>query len=272
MTGPKLVTAKQLAANRRNAQKSTGPRTLEGKAASRWNALKHGLLSRAVIPPSLEPYESRADFESLLAALREEFAPASALEQLLIERIATGYWRLARLLRAEAGAVAARKTEYRRRLAEGDAQRRSYTTELAAFLDILQAEEAPSAPSQASIAALRAWLIENNDETWEDCPPDQLFDAARADLEESRQEPPDRQQNLVILEDCGSLPEMDQIRFFARYEAALDRQLYRALNALERFQRLRAGQPVPPPLDVNLTIDAPPEPFSGAPPARRLYS
>jgi hypothetical protein len=45
----------------------------------------------------------------------------------------------------------------------------------------------------------------------------------------------------------------------ARYEAALDRQLYRALNALERFQRLRAGQPVPPPLDVNLTIDAPPE-------------
>jgi hypothetical protein len=259
MTGPKLVTAKQLAANRRNAQKSTGPRTLEGKAASRWNALKHGLLSRAVIPPSLEPYESRADFESLLAALREEFAPASALEQLLIERIATGYWRLARLLRAEAGAVAARKTEYRRRLAEDDEERRSYTTELAAFLDILQSEDAPSAPSQPSLAALRAWLIENNDETWEDCPPDQLFDAARADLEESRQEPPDRQQNLVILEDCGSLPEPDHLRFLARYEAALDRQIYRALNALERYQHLRAGQPVPPPLDVNLIIDAPPE-------------
>jgi len=259
MTGPKNVTAKQLAANRRNAQKSTGPRTPEGIARSRWNALQHGLLSRAVIPPSLEPYESRADFESLLAALREEFAPASAIEELLIERIATGYWRLARLLRAEAGAVAVRQTDYCHKLTARDEHRRSYAANLGSLLAPLLAEGAPPAPSRSSLAALRNWLMENDDETWEDCPQAELLSAAQAHLEEYRQEPPNRQHELAIEVDCRSLPELDHLRFLARYEAALDRQLYRALNALERFQRLRAGQPVPPPLDVNLTIDAPPE-------------
>ncbi len=57
MTGPKQVTEKQLAANRRNAQLSTGPRTPEGKAVSRWNALTHGILAQAVIPPPLDEIE-----------------------------------------------------------------------------------------------------------------------------------------------------------------------------------------------------------------------
>ena len=259
MTGPKTVTAKQLAANRRNAQRSTGPRTLEGKAKSRWNALQHGLLAKAVIPPSLEPYESRADFDSLLAALREDLAPASALEELLVERIATCYWRLARLLRAEAGAVADRQSDYCHELAARDEHRRAYAAELDSLLAPLLAKGTASAPSRSALATLRNWLIENNDETWEDCPPDQLFDAAQAHLQEARQELPNRQHVLAVETDCRSLPEMDQVRSFARYEAALDRQLYRALNALERLQRLRAGQPVPPPLDVVLTLDAPPE-------------
>jgi len=245
MTGPKTVTAKQLAANRRNAQRSTGPRTLEGKAKSRWNALQHGLLAKAVIPPSLEPYESRADFDSLLAAL--------------VERIATCYWRLARLLRAEAGAVADRQSDYCHELAARDEHRRAYAAELDSLLAPLLAKGTASAPSRSALATLRNWLIENNDETWEDCPPDQLFDAAQAHLQEARQELPNRQHVLAVETDCRSLPEMDQVRSFARYEAALDRQLYRALNALERLQRLRAGQPVPPPLDVVLTLDAPPE-------------
>lgn len=46
-----MATEKQIAANRRNALKSTGPRTPEGKARSRWNALKHGILAKAVVAP-----------------------------------------------------------------------------------------------------------------------------------------------------------------------------------------------------------------------------
>ena len=109
MTGPKRVTEKQLAANRRNARKSTGPRTPQGKAVSRWNALKHGVLAQAVIPLPLEDYESRADFDALLAALVADLDPASPLEEMLVERMATCYWRMGRILRAEGAAIAKRQ-------------------------------------------------------------------------------------------------------------------------------------------------------------------
>ena len=69
MTGPKRVTEGQLAANRRNAGASTGPRTAEGKAASRWNALKHGALAQAVIPPPLDINLSLADSPAQMEAL-----------------------------------------------------------------------------------------------------------------------------------------------------------------------------------------------------------
>ena len=89
MTGPKRVTEKQLAANRANALRSTGPRTPEGKMRSRWNALTHGPLAKAVVPPSLEPYESRQEFDALLAVLGDEFSPGSTIEEMLVECIAT---------------------------------------------------------------------------------------------------------------------------------------------------------------------------------------
>ena len=97
MTGPKTVTPKQLAANRRNAQRSTGPRTAKGKSQSRWNALKHGVLAKAIIPQHLQVHESHEDFDRLLATLRHEFEPQSAIEEMLVESVAASYWRLARL-------------------------------------------------------------------------------------------------------------------------------------------------------------------------------
>ncbi len=103
MTGPKRVTEKQLAANRANARKSTGPRTPEGKAISRHNALKHGILAQALIPEALALYESQDAFDELVTELLDIFKPINAIEELLIQQIAVAYWRLARLYRAEAG-------------------------------------------------------------------------------------------------------------------------------------------------------------------------
>ena len=54
----KRVTPKQRAANRRNAQKSTGPKTVNGRAVSKMNALKHGILSKEVVVRSLGIKES----------------------------------------------------------------------------------------------------------------------------------------------------------------------------------------------------------------------
>ena len=107
MAARKRVTEKQLAANRANAKRSSGPRTLEGKAKSRWNAMRHGILAQAVIPPALEPVESRTAFDDLLASLRAECAPATVAEGALVEMIAVTYWRLGRLLRTEAAAMVA---------------------------------------------------------------------------------------------------------------------------------------------------------------------
>jgi hypothetical protein len=62
-----IVSESRISANRSNAQKSTGPRTEEGKARSRANALKHGLYASAVVPERLEliSQRSREFFDTL---------------------------------------------------------------------------------------------------------------------------------------------------------------------------------------------------------------
>ena len=55
-----MATFAQFAANRANAQKSTGPRSVEGKAASRFNALKHGLDAQSIVLPGEDPEEYEA--------------------------------------------------------------------------------------------------------------------------------------------------------------------------------------------------------------------
>ncbi len=82
----------------RNALKSTGPRTPEGKAASSRNALKHGLTAIQVVIPG----ENQADFDNLLADLTEDRKPEGELEIQLVGEIAACTWRLARARAKEA--------------------------------------------------------------------------------------------------------------------------------------------------------------------------
>jgi len=72
--------SKRAAANRRNAQLSTGPRTEEGKNRSRRNALKHGVLAYALLITEGEGAEDRAEFDELLGGLRRDLAPVGTLE------------------------------------------------------------------------------------------------------------------------------------------------------------------------------------------------
>jgi len=94
-----MATQKQIEANRRNAQKSTGPRTPEGRAASSQNALRHGLTAEQVIVQG----ESKEEF---LAFYREHYDvlnPTDPVAESLVERIIMFEWRLRRMYRAEAG-------------------------------------------------------------------------------------------------------------------------------------------------------------------------
>jgi hypothetical protein len=92
-----MTSERRMKANRRNALKSTGPRTLEGKAAVALNGMKHGLLSRETLVQG----ELEADLVDFGKRLRAQLAPVGELELLLADRIVSCGWRLRRLLRVE---------------------------------------------------------------------------------------------------------------------------------------------------------------------------
>ena len=94
-----MATLKQFEANRRNAQKSTGPQTPEGKAAVSMNALRHGLRARTVVLPG----EDRQEFDQLCDDLEVEWTPQSRTEQFYVEQMAVSQWKL---IRMEVGEVA----------------------------------------------------------------------------------------------------------------------------------------------------------------------
>ena len=85
-------------ANRANAQNSTGPRTPEGKARRAQNACKHGILARQVVVADVDG-AGVTEFEQLVTSLHAQFQPRDAIEHVLVDRIASCYWRLRRAQR-----------------------------------------------------------------------------------------------------------------------------------------------------------------------------
>ena len=152
----RIISARKLAANRRNSQRSTGPKTVVGKAISSWNSLRHGLLSRRLIEFDDQRKEQ---FFELLASLQQDLDPVGALEQVLVEKIAHEYWRL----------------------------------------------------------------------------------ATAADY---------KNQNFV-----GGSPFSAHFDQLVRYETMINRQLFQAINQLERLQRLRRGEEVPAPVNLQVSHD-----------------
>jgi hypothetical protein len=92
-----MTSEKQIEANRRNALKSTGPKTDDGKARSSMNALRHGLTAGQVVLP----HEDEDDYETLREGMLESYAPADAAELAIVEELVNAYWRLMRLHRVE---------------------------------------------------------------------------------------------------------------------------------------------------------------------------
>ena len=91
-------TPKQIEANRLNAQKSTGPRSLEGKAASSMNALKSGIHAQSLIIRG----ESAEELQALTAEYYGHWQPATPQERLWLDALIRGEWLLRRLSVAEA--------------------------------------------------------------------------------------------------------------------------------------------------------------------------
>jgi hypothetical protein len=93
-----MASVAQLTANRSNAQRSTGPRTEQGKAASRFNALKYGIEARSLVIPGEDPTE----LEALALEYHQQFDPVGPLEDYLVQTIVQADWNRRRYTRVEA--------------------------------------------------------------------------------------------------------------------------------------------------------------------------
>ena len=213
-----MTSERQIAANRANALHSTGPKTPEGKAAVRHNAMRHGLLARDVVLPE----EDLDAFEDLLNQVRAELSPVGRIEELLVDRIVNIMWRLGRSARMETALFDWRVRELQvSRLA---AQVRSHESTLADFSFPSHITD-KVAHTEATEALARAKDERDGDQVL-------LGRAVDADAKES-----------------------DALGKLARYERSLERSLFRNLDELRHLQERRRNRPSPPILDA-VTLDA----------------
>jgi hypothetical protein len=92
-----MTSFRQIEANRRNALRSTGPRTEEGKQQSRRNALRHGLTAETVI----DGLEDSEDYQAFEAAVIADYDARTAVERELVLRLVSLLWRLRRIISIE---------------------------------------------------------------------------------------------------------------------------------------------------------------------------
>src|SRR6478752_3984012 len=94
-----MTSLRQIESNRRNAHRSTGPRTPSGKARSSQNAVRHGLTAETVIGPLEDP----ADYQAFEQAVTTTYEAETAVERELVLRLASLLWRLRRATSVETG-------------------------------------------------------------------------------------------------------------------------------------------------------------------------
>jgi hypothetical protein len=206
-----MTSERQKAANRANALHSTGPKTQEGKAVVRLNALRHGLLARDVVLPG----EDADAFEDLLNQVRAELSPVGPIEELLVDRVVNIMWRLRRLAGAETALVDWRVRVLKvSQLAD---QVGSYEVTFPVFPPDITDK---AAHTEAKEALARAKHERDQDKLL-------LGRALDADAKEG-----------------------DTLGKLGRYEKSLERSLFRTLDELRQLQDRRRNRPAPPILDA----------------------
>ena len=99
------VTPRMAGANRKNAKKSTGPRTPRGKKQVAYNALRHGLYAKPSLDFMLAAGEDPKELRQILAGLRESFHPFTPAQDMLVEDLAMLRWQNRRIQRGQAATI-----------------------------------------------------------------------------------------------------------------------------------------------------------------------
>ena len=306
MRSKKGTSVAKIHASRKNALKSTGPKTLKGKSVVRWNALKHGLLSKEVIIQAGDGKESNAEFSRFLAQLQVDLQPCGILEEVLVEKIAVCYWRLRRVLRCEVGEIrnhldsAWLRQMFRRldevrhekqylALDESRQKLEKSTLGIHHLIGVLAdvrglVEEVGYIPEEAlkdlltnfggEEKGMARWCFvftkmategpekaKEDPEHYGDTPPPEackgmilkLIDNEKEKLEGLKEFVHEKEELETEAKMCSlALPAKEAMDKILRYETTIERQLYRAMNQLERLQRQRKGETLPPPISVEL--------------------
>ncbi len=287
-----MAIEKQQEANRENAQQSTGPTTEEGKAISKLNAVKHGILSDAVVITKGDGEERKDAYLRLHDGLRDYFQPQGTMEDALVELITLTLWRKRRVLRFELGCLRKQLDAYRQEATQHSAEDdEDEDTPKTAYQRLAKAKEAlernqnnleilraggdifsPNATAALAdfyfrLAEQRGFEAEKPEQVrdWlkqqgltEDHIRQALIQVHEATIQAAQVEitalEPRATLELERLALLGSVPafgpDLDKI---IRYEASLDRQLYKAITQLERLQRRRKGEDLPAPVVLDET-------------------
>jgi hypothetical protein len=215
-----MTSDKQNRANRRNAQRSTGPKTPEGKEAVRLNATKHGLRSQEVLLPG----EDGEALKELDENLRAELQPVGEMENLLVDGIIAAHWRLRRLRRVEAGIFAWQLYGELTERAQKEAQTYEWS-----LLDTLGSTDEITDTQKHEEALAKAQEMKSKQ------------DAETATL------------GRTFMRDADQANAFSKL---SRYETGIWHSLYKALHELQRLQAARhtKGHVLPPMvLDVDVT-------------------
>jgi hypothetical protein len=215
-----MTSDKQADANRRNALKSTGPKTPEGKDAVRLNALKHGLLSQELLLPG----EDEAALMGLAERLMADLQPEGTLEILLVEDIIVAHWSLRRFRKVEADMFARQLYEAMREQAQSEAE--SY--EGADLTDLIESVTTIKDEQKHREALSRAQEMQ-----------------AKLDAETTAL-------GRAFMRDAN---EANAFSKLSRYVVPIVRDFYRALHELQRLQAARRAEgSVPPPVAVDVDV------------------
>lgn len=219
--------SRRIEANRRNAKRSTGPRTKDGKSRSSRNAAKHGLLAQSPIFD-----EDPQEFIAFAERLSGQLAPEGPVEEALVNQIVDFLWRLKRVPRIEAALL--NHSDYRLRSQEAEAN-----------VNRLEREASREMVGREQAALFRltyeARLSQKADEQFAAGTADEWMEARRevAEIREELRLPPHRLAASYANTNA-------QLSTLDRHETNLFRKLMTAQHELERLQAQRGATRLPP--------------------------
>jgi hypothetical protein len=218
-----MTSTRQLASNRANARRSTGPKTASGKGRVAQNAVTHGLLARDTLLPDEDPRERQA----LADTLRAAHDPQGAQEHLQVDLMIRAVWRLGRQSRLEAGVFAWK------------------------HFGIL-AERANRAARSYDRGAVNLFAEQNAQPSSTDAEKHQAALTQATQLTTRRDESPAATMGLTFIRGSSGADPLSKLH---RYERGIELSYYRALHELQRLQHARLGGHVPPPMAIDISVD-----------------